>query len=103
VTTTVEVLVVRFGLFGTGHWAAETHGAALHAHPGVAFAGVWGRDARKAAALAERYGVPAFDDADALIDACDAVAVALPPDVRRASRSARPPPAATCCWTSRSR
>ncbi|MEU4770656.1 Gfo/Idh/MocA family oxidoreductase [Micromonospora sp. NPDC023644] len=74
--------MVRFGLFGTGHWAAETHGAALDAHPGVAFAGVWGRDPRKAAALAERYGVPVFDDADALIDACDAIAVALPPDVQ---------------------
>ncbi|MER7335114.1 MULTISPECIES: Gfo/Idh/MocA family oxidoreductase [unclassified Micromonospora] len=74
--------MVRFGLFGTGHWAAETHGAALHAHPGATLAGVWGRDPRKAASLAERYGVPAFDDVDALIDACDAVAVALPPDVQ---------------------
>ncbi|MEU4379359.1 Gfo/Idh/MocA family protein [Micromonospora echinofusca] len=74
--------MVRFGLFGTGHWAAETHGAALDAHPGVTFAGVWGRDPGKAAALAERYGVPAFDDVDALVDACDAVAVALPPDVQ---------------------
>ncbi|MEU6076183.1 Gfo/Idh/MocA family oxidoreductase [Micromonospora sp. NPDC047074] len=74
--------MVRFGLFGTGHWAAKTHGAALHAHPGTTLAGVWGRDPGKAAALAERYGVPAFDDVDALIDACDAVAVALPPDVQ---------------------
>ncbi|WP_433394368.1 Gfo/Idh/MocA family protein [Micromonospora sp. KLBMP9576] len=74
--------MVRFGLFGTGHWAAETHGAALHAHPEAEFAGVWGRDPGKAAALADRYGVPAFTDVDALVEACDAVAVALPPDIQ---------------------
>ncbi|PZF94895.1 oxidoreductase [Micromonospora deserti] len=73
---------MRFGLFGTGHWATETHGAALDAHPGTNLAGVWGRDPEKAATLAQRFGVPAFDDVDALIDACDAVAVALPPDVQ---------------------
>ncbi|NJP32203.1 Gfo/Idh/MocA family protein [Micromonospora thermarum] len=74
--------MVRFGLFGTGHWAAETHGAGLKAHPRTTLVGVWGRDPAKAAALAQRYGVPAFDDVDALIDASDAVAVALPPDVQ---------------------
>ncbi|MGW4499686.1 Gfo/Idh/MocA family protein [Micromonospora sp. NPDC004336] len=74
--------MVRFGLFGTGHWAAQTHGAALHAHPGATLAGVWGRDPRKAASLADHYGVPAFTEVEALLDACDAVAVALPPDVQ---------------------
>ncbi|MGK5742533.1 Gfo/Idh/MocA family protein [Micromonospora sp. URMC 103] len=74
--------MLRFGLFGTGHWATETHGAALDAHPRAELAGVWGRNPERAAALAERYGVPAFDDVDALIEACDAVAVALPPDIQ---------------------
>ncbi|MEU4642580.1 Gfo/Idh/MocA family oxidoreductase [Micromonospora sp. NPDC023814] len=74
--------MVRFGLFGTGHWAAQTHAAALHAHPGATIAGVWGRDPSKAASLADRYGAPAFTDVEALLDACDAVAVALPPDVQ---------------------
>ncbi|WP_192902159.1 Gfo/Idh/MocA family protein [Micromonospora globbae] len=74
--------MLRFGLFGTGHWAMETHGAALDAHPRAELAGVWGRNPQRAAALADRYGVPAFDDVDALIDACDAVAVALPPDIQ---------------------
>mgnify|MGYP001948023311 CR=1 FL=1 len=35
---------LRFGLLGTGYWAAETHAAALRAHPGATLAGVWGRD-----------------------------------------------------------
>lgn len=74
--------MLRFGLFGTGHWAAETHAAAIDAHAGTTLAGVWGRDPAKAGALAAQHGVPAFDDVDALLDACDAIAVALPPDVQ---------------------
>ncbi|WP_329019393.1 Gfo/Idh/MocA family oxidoreductase [Micromonospora rifamycinica] len=74
--------MLRFGLFGTGHWAAQTHGAGLDAHPRAELVGVWGRNPERAAALAARHGVPAFDDVDALLDGCDAVAVALPPDVQ---------------------
>ncbi|GIJ14618.1 oxidoreductase [Micromonospora gifhornensis] len=74
--------MMRFGLFGTGHWAAQTHGAALDAHPRAELVGVWGRNRDRAAALATRYGVPAYDEVDALIEACEAVAVALPPDVQ---------------------
>ncbi|MGC1214463.1 MAG: Gfo/Idh/MocA family oxidoreductase [Micromonospora sp.] len=74
--------MLRFGLFGTGHWAAETHAAAIDAHPRAELAGVWGRDPEKAGALAGRHGVPVFDDVDALIGACDAIAVALPPDIQ---------------------
>jgi predicted dehydrogenase len=74
--------VLRFGLFGTGHWAAETHAAAIDAHPRASLAGVWGRDPAKAGALAARHGVPVFEDVDALLGAADAVAVALPPDIQ---------------------
>ncbi|MGX1616005.1 Gfo/Idh/MocA family protein [Micromonospora chalcea] len=73
---------MRFGLFGTGYWAAQTHAAAIEAHPRARLAGVWGRNPAKAEELATRHGVPAFTDVDALIDACDAIAVALPPDVQ---------------------
>ncbi|MGC5021615.1 Gfo/Idh/MocA family protein [Micromonospora sp. DT47] len=74
--------MLRFGLFGTGHWAAETHAAALDAHPRAELVGVWGRNPERAAELAARHGVPVFGDVDALLDACDAIAVALPPDVQ---------------------
>ncbi|GGM19785.1 MULTISPECIES: Gfo/Idh/MocA family protein [Micromonospora] len=74
--------MLRFGLFGTGHWATKAHAPALDAHPRIELAGVWGRNPEKAAALAARYGVPVFTDADALIEAVDAVSVALPPDVQ---------------------
>ncbi|WP_212831254.1 Gfo/Idh/MocA family protein [Catellatospora sp. TT07R-123] len=85
---------MRFGLFGTGHWARVTQGAALTAHPGTELVGVWGRDPAKAAALAADLGVRPYADADALIADCEAVAVALPPDVQaplavRAARAGR--------------
>jgi predicted dehydrogenase len=75
-------MLLRFGLLGTGHWARETHAAALASAPDADFIGVWGRNPAKAAALAERYGVRAFTELDELFDAVDAVAFAVPPDVQ---------------------
>jgi predicted dehydrogenase len=82
---------VRFGLLGTGHWAAETDGVALAGHSGVEFVGVWGRDPDKVAAVAGRFGVRAFGSVEALLAEVDAVAIALPPDVQAplALRAAR--------------
>jgi predicted dehydrogenase len=70
------------GLLGTGFWARHTQAAALAAHPGVEFAGVWGRDAGKAEALAGDFGGRAYDDLDALFADVDGIAVAVPPDVQ---------------------
>ncbi|MFC9926247.1 Gfo/Idh/MocA family protein [Streptomyces sp. NPDC127190] len=85
---------MRIGLLGTGPWAQAAHAPALAAHPGVEFAGVWGRRPEAAAELAERYAVTAYDDVDALLAEVDAVAVALPPSVQaelavRAARAGR--------------
>lgn len=87
-------VTLRFGLLGTGYWAAQTQAAGLSGHPDADFVGVWGRDPAKAGALADRYGVRAFAEAGELIDAVDAVAVALPPHVQaplaiRAARAGR--------------
>jgi predicted dehydrogenase len=73
---------MRFGLFGTGHWARDTGAAAIAAHPDAELVGVWGRDPARAEALAGDFGARAYVDVDALIDAVDAIAVALPPDVQ---------------------
>ncbi|WP_434588716.1 Gfo/Idh/MocA family protein [Streptomyces sp. A5-4] len=72
----------RIGLLGTGPWAARTQAPALAAHPDVEFVGVWGRRPEAAGEIAVAHGVTAYDDVDALFAACDAVAVALPPDVQ---------------------
>ncbi|MGQ5636125.1 MULTISPECIES: Gfo/Idh/MocA family protein [unclassified Streptomyces] len=73
---------MRIGLLGTGPWARAAYAPALAGHPGVEFAGLWGRRPAAATALAEQYGVAAFDDVDALLADVDAVAVALPPSVQ---------------------
>ncbi|EST19682.1 Gfo/Idh/MocA family protein [Streptomyces roseochromogenus] len=85
---------MRIGLLGTGPWARTAYAPALSGHPGVEFAGVWGRRPEAATALADEHGVPAYDDVDALLADVDAVAVALPPSVQaelaaRAARSGR--------------
>jgi predicted dehydrogenase len=73
---------MRFGLLGTGPWARIAHAPGLAAHDDVEFTGVWGRDQAKAAALAEEYGATSYPSVAALVEAVDAVAIALPPDVQ---------------------
>ncbi|MGD9482039.1 Gfo/Idh/MocA family oxidoreductase [Streptomyces sp. TRM70308] len=73
---------MRFALLGTGPWATRVHAAALAAHPDAELVGVWGRRPEAVAALADRHGARAHDDVDTLLADCDAVAVALPPDVQ---------------------
>jgi predicted dehydrogenase len=72
---------MRFGLLGTGYWAAETQAPALVAHPGAELVGVWGRDPAKADALAQRFRAKAYGDIDGLLADVDAIAVAVPPDI----------------------
>ncbi len=73
---------MRFAVLGTGHWARTVHAAALAAHPTAELAGIWGRDAQKAADVGAEFDVPGTDDLAALLDRVDAVAVAVPPDVQ---------------------
>lgn len=75
---------MRFGLVGTGYWAAETHATALSGHPDVEFVGVWGRSSARTEQLAARFSVRAYDDAEEMFADVDAVAFAVPPDVQAA-------------------
>jgi predicted dehydrogenase len=54
----------------------------LAAGPETRLAGVWSRTESNAQELAAAHDVPAFATFDALLDACDAVAIAVPPDVQ---------------------
>lgn len=74
--------MLRFGLVGTGHWAQEVHARALADNPNAELAAVWGRDAAKAARVADRWGAEAATDTDGLIAGVDALAFAVPPDVQ---------------------
>lgn len=85
---------MRIGLLGTGPWARAVYAPALAGHPGLEFAGVWGRRPEAAAELAQRYDGTPYADVDALLADVDAVAVALPPAVQaplavRAARAGR--------------
>lgn len=74
--------MLRFGLIGTGYWADVAHATGIGAHPQAKLAGVWGRDSAKAQALAAKHGARALADLDELIDAVDAVAFSVPPDIQ---------------------
>jgi predicted dehydrogenase len=75
---------LRFGLAGTGHWARITHAPALASTAGIELAGVWGRNAEAAAAVAGSYGCAWYDNFDDFLTGIDAVAFAVPPDVQAA-------------------
>ncbi|MGW4894085.1 Gfo/Idh/MocA family protein [Kitasatospora sp. NPDC004240] len=73
---------MRIGLLGTGPWAERVHAPVLAEHPGIEFAGVWGRRPEAAAALGGAHGVPGYEDLDKLLAEVDAVSIALPPTVQ---------------------
>jgi predicted dehydrogenase len=75
-------MAMRFGLLGTGHWAAQTQAEGLRAHPDAELVGVWGRDPAKADELAGRFGAVGYADLDQLLSDVDAVTIAVPPDVQ---------------------
>jgi predicted dehydrogenase len=70
------------GLVGAGPWAGMVHAPVLAAGPSTRLAGVWSRTAASAEALAAANGVPAAPSFEALLDACEAVAFAVPPAVQ---------------------
>ena len=82
---------MRFGLVGTGHWARVTHAPAIAATAGAELVAVWGRRPEAVRPLADEHGARAYEDFDALLDAVDAVAFSVPPDVQAplATRAAR--------------
>jgi len=77
-------VTLRVGLVGAGPWASMSTGPMLTAGPATTLAGIWARRPEAPRELAARLGVPAFGGFAALLDACDAVAFAVPPDVQAA-------------------
>src|ERR1700754_2923772 len=73
---------LRVGLVGAGHWAGQMHGPVLAAGPETTLTGVWARRPEAAAQLAARLGTTAAPSFDALLDRCEAVAFAVPPDIQ---------------------
>jgi len=75
---------VSVGLVGAGPWAATMHGPVLAAGPQTRLCAVWARRPEAAAELAARLHTYAARSYEELLDRCEAVAFAVPPDVQAA-------------------
>jgi predicted dehydrogenase len=85
---------VEVGLVGAGPWAATMHGPVLAAGPQTRLTAVWARRPEAAGQLAARLDTYAAGSFAELLDRCEAVAFAVPPDVQaalapRAARAGR--------------
>jgi predicted dehydrogenase len=72
------------GLVGTGPWADKVHAPMLAAGPETRLAAVWSRRPEAARTIASAHGTVAAASFEALLEQCDAVAFAVPPDVQAA-------------------
>lgn len=75
-------MALRIGVVGTAFWAGHTHLPGLRLVPEVELAGLWGRNAGRAEALAEAHGTRAFASFEELLASVDAVSFAVPPAVQ---------------------
>ena len=68
---------VGCGVWGVGTWG-EKHARVYHTIEEARLIGVYDHHPGRAAEVAERYGCRAFDSADQLLEACEAVSIAVP-------------------------
>jgi predicted dehydrogenase len=85
---------IRVGLVGAGPWARDMHARMLAAGPETRLVSVWARRPEAAARLAAAHGATPASSYDELLDSCEAVAFAVPPNVQaelapRAARAGR--------------
>jgi predicted dehydrogenase len=73
---------LRVGLVGTGPWAELAHAPILTGGPETELVGIWGRRPDAAQSLAAQFNTQAITEYDELLDSCDAVAFAVPPEVQ---------------------
>ncbi len=67
--------MLRVGILSVAHMHVNSYVHAFGADPRTEIVGVYDHDAARARAYAEPRGLKAFEDRDALLDACDAVCV----------------------------
>jgi predicted dehydrogenase len=75
-------MTLRVGLVGAGPWARIAHAPILTGGPETSLVGVWARRQEAAEALVADFGGTAWTSYDELLDSCDAVAFAVPPEVQ---------------------
>jgi predicted dehydrogenase len=75
---------VTVGVLGVGVWG-EKHARVYRALPEAELAGVFDTDPARARTVAATHGCRAFPSAEALLEACEAVSVAVPTAAHRAA------------------
>ncbi len=75
-------MTLRVGLVGAGPWAEMFHAPMLAMGSQTALSAVWARRPEAAEQLATTYGAQHAASFEDLLDACDAVAFAVPPPVQ---------------------
>jgi len=73
---------IAVGLVGAGPWAERAYAPAIAAGPETRLAAVWARRPEAAHALATAHASEAVATFEALLERCDAVAFAVPPDIQ---------------------
>ena len=81
-TPSGEVAPLRVGVVGAGPWAALVHAPMVANHPETELVGVWARRPEATAKLAARHGTVACGSFAELVERCDALTFAVPPDVQ---------------------
>lgn len=75
-------MAIKVALVGSGWWAHDVHGPMEQESPDADLVGVWARNPERGQAFADTLGVPYFSDFHSLLNECDAVDFAVPPDVQ---------------------
>ena len=75
-------MTLRMGLVGAGPWAHAYHAPMLAGGPATSLDAVWARRPEAARSLAAEHGARAVDSYEELLERCEAVAFAVPPDVQ---------------------
>src|SRR5262245_19223409 len=77
-----QMTPLRVGLVGAGPWAGKAYAPMLSAGPETQLAQVWSRRPEPAQALAQHFGTKSAPSFEAMLDECEAVAFAVPPDIQ---------------------
>jgi predicted dehydrogenase len=73
---------LRVGLVGAGPWARLFHAPMIASGPATELVAVWARNPNAARELAAAHGATAQPSYQALLEQCDAVVFAVPPDIQ---------------------
>jgi predicted dehydrogenase len=73
---------LQVGLVGAGSWAQSFHAAMFANQEETELAAVWARRTQAAEELAQKFGTIAVSSFEELLDRCEAVVLAVPPDAQ---------------------